>query len=125
MKDAPGIHIRSSCIAMAIALLGFWNGVALATDWPQYRGPTTDGISPDRILTAWPGSPTVVWRNASATNGFSSAVVSQGRVFAMSLKSDGAGGYNECCVAINAATGATLWSTPIDAAPFNWDPHAT
>jgi outer membrane protein assembly factor BamB len=96
---------------------------ALGTDWFQYRGAATDGSSPDRILTPWPTNPTVIWRNAAATNGFSATVISQGRVFAMGMTDNGAGGYNECCVAIDATSGATLWSTVIDAAPPELDPH--
>ena len=68
-------------------------------------------------------SSNVLWRNSSASNGFSSVVVSQGRALAMSLKSNGAGGYDEYCVAINATTGATLWSKRVDAAPPDWDPN--
>src|SRR5207302_10042884 len=59
---------------------------AKATDWPQYRGPTTDGVSLESMYTRWPtNGSNVVWRNASATNGFSSVAISQGRAFAMSL----------------------------------------
>jgi outer membrane protein assembly factor BamB len=55
------------------------------------------------------------------TNGFSSVAVSQGRAFVMMSKDDGSGaGLQEYCVALDAATGANLWATPIDYAP--WDP---
>jgi outer membrane protein assembly factor BamB len=81
-----------------------------------------DGSSPDLMSTTWAtSSPTfVVWRNTSLTNGFSSFAVSQGRAFAMFSKDDGAGNLLECCAAVDAATGANLWITPIDNAP--WDP---
>src|ERR1043165_2270094 len=91
-------------VIYAMALTLAWQGAALATDWPQYRGPTTDGIASDAMNTKWVtnGSNTL-WRNSSASNGFSSPIVSQGRVFAMGLKTDGAGGFDEYCVAINAS----------------------
>src|SRR2546422_1351423 len=104
-----------------VGLLLMWQSVAFATDWPQYRGPATDGISPDAISTQWPANgPTVVWRNGSVTNGFSCIVVSQGRAFALKSKSDGNGAYFEYCVALDAATGTNIWETRIDQAP--WDP---
>ena len=107
-----------------VILLLLGHVTALAADWPQYRGPTTDGISTEPINTHWPvNGPTVLWRNSTATNGFSSPIVSEGRVFAMSLKGNASGGYDEYCVAINTTNGATLWATAIDAAPANWDPH--
>ena len=95
-------------------LLG--QALGLATDWPQYRGPTTDGISPDPISTTWainsPGF--VVWTNASLTNGFSSFAVSQGRAFTLMSKTNGTGSLLEYCAGVDAATGTNLWATPID-----------
>jgi outer membrane protein assembly factor BamB len=105
---------------LALLLLGL--GAVSATDWPQYRGPATDGSSPDTIATTWAtNSPTfVVWKNTSLTNGFSSFAVSQGRAFAMISRVDGSGNLRESCAAVDAATGANLWATPIDSAV--WDP---
>ena len=106
-----------------MVLLG--QAVALATDWPQYRGPTTDGISPDLIATVWatnsPGF--VVWTNMSLTNGFSCFAVSQGRAFTMISKDDGTGTLLEYCVAVDAATGAQIWATPVGVEP--WSPFST
>lgn len=104
---------------LALALLAF-PAAGWGTDWPQYRGPTSLGVSPDPILTSWPeGGPPVLWRNASLTNGFSCLVVSQGRAFTLISKQD-AGGRFEYCVGLDAATGTELWATPIGVAP--WDP---
>ena len=86
-------------------LLLLWPALGLATDWPQYRGPTTDGASPDRVLTVWPtNGPTVVWTNASLTNGFSSFAVSQGRAFTQISKYDDTGRLREYCVAVGSGT---------------------
>jgi outer membrane protein assembly factor BamB len=99
--------------------------LALATDWPQYRGPATDGSSPDAIATTWATNSAgfVVWTNMSLTNGFSSFAVSQGRAFALISRNDGGGNRREYCAAVDAATGADLWATPFDTAP--WDPSVT
>jgi len=119
---------RRSCKAsttgkLATGLLGLSLFTSAASDWPQYRGPTHDGVSTDRILSQWdtnrPGF--VVWRNRSLTNGFSSFAVSQGRAF--TLISRDLGELKEVCVAVDAATGTNLWATVIDSAP--WDPSYT
>ena len=109
--------------ALVLVLLG--RGLASGTDWPQYRGPATDGSTPDGIATTWAtnSSTFVVWKNASLTNGFSSFAVSQGRAFAMISKTDAHGNLLEYCAAVDAATGANLWATPIDRAP--WDPTSS
>ena len=109
--------------ALGLLLLG--QALALATDWPQYRGPATDGSSPDAIATTWATNSAgfVVWTNMSLTNGFSSFAISQGRAFALISRRDAGGILREYCVAVDAATGANLWATPIDAAP--WDPSVT
>jgi outer membrane protein assembly factor BamB len=100
------------------------HAVSLATDWPQYRGPTTDGISPDPISARWlAGGPTVVWTNSSLTNGFSCFAVSQGRAFVEISKTDGSGTLREYCVGVDAATGANLWATPVGDEP--WSPAST
>jgi len=122
-SHASKVSVARAGAALALVLLS--HEAALATDWPQYRGPASDGSSADAIATKWAtNSPTfVVWRNTSLTNGFSSFTVSQGRAFAMFSKDDGSGNRLECCAAVDAATGANLWATPVDDAP--WDPTVT
>jgi outer membrane protein assembly factor BamB len=103
----------------SLALLAASTLIVGAADWPQYRGPTHDGISTDRVQKRWttnsPGF--LVWRNNSLTNGFSSFAVSQGRAF--TLISRNLTGRKEVCVGLNAATGAELWATPIDTATYD------
>lgn len=100
-----------------LGVLLMCHAVAFATDWPQYRGPTTDGISPDPISTNWPANgPTVVWRNMSLTNGFSSFAVSQGRAFTLISRTIG-GQLREVCVAVDAAPGTNIWASPVGNAP--------
>ncbi len=125
MAQSRAPEVSPGRVGAALVLMALGTAVALATDWPQYRGPATDGTSPDLIATTWatnsPGF--VVWRNTSLTNGLSSFAVSQGRAFTMVSRTDGNGNLLEYCVAVDAATGGNLWATPIDNAP--WDPSVT
>ncbi|HEY5914239.1 MAG TPA: PQQ-binding-like beta-propeller repeat protein [Verrucomicrobiae bacterium] len=121
----PGERLSESLRGLILALLPVAVAVssALATDWPQYRGPTTDGVSTEPISTNWPaGGPPIVWSNASLTNGFSSFAVSDGRAFTLVSRNNGSGGLSEYCVAVDANTGVNLWATPVGDAP--WDPVA-
>jgi len=119
------IFLPSARRARVLLLVGFLlQGIAVAfgTDWPQYRGPNSDGISPDPISRVWrTNSPDfVVWANHTLTNGFSSFAISQNRAFCLISKDDGNGGWLEYCVAVDAGSGMHLWETPIGNAP--WDP---
>lgn len=88
-----------------------------ATDWPQYRGPTHDGVSTDRIKQQWTGSVTnALWR-VPLTNGLSSLAVSGGRVFTQFQRKVG-GQAKEICVALNATNGALLWTNVLDDANY-------
>ncbi|HSK77382.1 MAG TPA: PQQ-binding-like beta-propeller repeat protein [Thermoanaerobaculia bacterium] len=81
----------------------------LAGDWPQFRGPNRDGVSPETgLLTRWPESgPPVVWK-AKGGKGYSGIAVSEGRVYTQWAEGEGEKG-NEYVVALDAATGKEAW----------------
>ncbi len=66
----------------AIALPTLPASVAASADWPQWRGPNRDGLSPATTLrTDWPAAgPRVLWKTAIG-RGFSSVAVVGGRVY--------------------------------------------
>lgn len=90
-----------------------------AADWPQYRGPTHNGVSTDRIQKQWTtnGPGFLLWRNDTLTNGFSSFAVSQGRAF--TIISRNLGGMKEVVVGLDATTGTELWARAIDTASYD------
>src|SRR6185503_17895568 len=90
---------------------------AIAADWPQFRGPTHDGISTDRLNRQWTGSVTnPVWR-VPLTNCLGSVTVSGGRVFTQTRWMTN-GVDMEGCAALNAANGAELWRRDLDEAYY-------
>ncbi|MEQ1843859.1 MAG: alcohol dehydrogenase, partial [Verrucomicrobiales bacterium] len=100
---------------MKTSLLGLlaWGSLAVAglhADWPNYRGPSGNGVAGE-ILTesAWPsGGPKAVWK-APAETGFSSFSVSEGKAITL-VRRDVDGNPMEVCVAFDAATGTELWA---------------
>ncbi len=89
-----------------------------AADWPQYRGPLTNGATPEKILKPWTGAaPKLLWKVPSE-GGFSSFAVAGTRAFTLSLKEiDGA--KQESVVAHDAATGKELWAAPLNFAKYD------
>src|SRR4249920_3676296 len=67
-------HWIAVCLSFAIAS-------ATAADWPQYRGPTHNGVSTERLNKQSTGAVTnPVWL-VYLTNGLTSLTVGGGRVF--------------------------------------------
>jgi outer membrane protein assembly factor BamB len=92
-------------------------GGAGGGDWPQWRGPNRDGLSPETgLLTAWPPEgPRVIWRKPIG-RGFSSLAVAGGRLYTMSEEagSEQAGPsapapHSEAVVCLDAGTGNEVW----------------
>lgn len=84
--------------------------VAASGDWPQWRGPNRDGISPETgLLDSWPSDGPPLLRSArGAGKGYSSVAVSDGRIYAMGNR----GGAEEL-IAFDEKTGDLLWSTRV------------
>jgi outer membrane protein assembly factor BamB len=92
---------------LAVSLLAL-PGPARAGDWPQWRGPTRDGVwdqdgLPDRFPDA--GLKTV-WRRAIG-GGFAGIAVAGGRVYTLDRRTQP--GEVERVLCLNATTGAELW----------------
>jgi outer membrane protein assembly factor BamB len=83
---------------------------AAGGNWPQWRGPNRDGISPDTaLLSVWPdGGPPKVWTGSGLGEGLSSVSVANGRVFTMGDRRDG-----QYVIALDEATGRELWATRV------------
>jgi outer membrane protein assembly factor BamB len=112
LRKWPARLIASALLAPAL------HGV----DWPQYRGPSHDGISPEVIRTNWSQqAPQVVWRTGLQSGGllagFSTFTVSQGRAYTQ-IRRSVAGANRELCLALDAATGQELWVTEVGSGDY-------
>jgi outer membrane protein assembly factor BamB len=115
---------------------------APATGWPQWGGPTRDFKSTSKGLAAsWPaGGPRELWSRPLG-DGYSSIVVDGGTIYTMyhplkgffsTVVSKFTGGNPEVVVALDAATGKTLWEHTYEALPrpqmgmeYGPGPHST
>ena len=61
--------------------------VAAGADWPQFRGPTRDNISPDtKLLQEWPeGGPKLLWSSDKIGFGWSSVSIVGERIYTLGV----------------------------------------
>jgi outer membrane protein assembly factor BamB len=93
--------MRTQCALLVVAL----STVSLSAQWPQWRGPNRDGvIAAASIPAAWPEKPALKWKQ-TVGEGYSSPVVSGGRIFVHSRKDPA-----EVVSAFDLASGTLAWS---------------
>lgn len=90
-------------LALALAFACLMN--TRAADWPNWRGPSHNGVSAEKgWLDKWPDDgPKIAWK-AKVGLGFSSVVVANGRVATAGHASD-----QDTVFCFDAETGKTLW----------------
>jgi outer membrane protein assembly factor BamB len=99
-----------ACALGATLLLSLSALAAMPGDWPQFRGPDNNDISPETgLLKDWPaGGPPLVWKAAGLGDGYSSVAVAGDRIYCAGEKGD-----SSFVVALNAADGRTVWSAKL------------
>lgn len=104
----------------ALVITGTVAASSSAADWAQYRGPTTDGQSPEKLAFAASvnsNSLTRVWKIPAET-GFSSFAVADGKAYTIvGRQIDGV--KREVLLALNAADGKELWAKPFGVARYD------
>lgn len=90
----------------------------LAAQWPQWRGPERNGTVPAASVPAWPSAFKRAWR-VDVGEGYSSPVVSGGRVFVHSRRDP-----DEIVTAIDLVSGKVLWQSKY-ASAFAKNQYAT
>ena len=80
-----------------------------ANDWPQFRGPTGQGISfAKNVPQNWGLKEGVAWKRKLPGKGWSSPVISEGKVIMTASKEEG-GMVTLGVVAVDARSGEILW----------------
>jgi outer membrane protein assembly factor BamB len=82
-----------------------------ASDWPQWRGPERNGISPETgLLRQWPsGGPKLLWQLNDIGDGYSTPAVVGTRIYLMSNR----GLQNEFVQALSTQDGKVIWTTRV------------
>lgn len=99
-------NLRILAVAGVAVLLGTSSDLSHAADWPQWRGIKRDGHSYEAgWMTNWP--PTEIWRKNIGA-GFSSVVVTEGRLYTAGYTTTG--GNSNIVYCIDALTGTQIWT---------------
>jgi len=93
-------------------------------DWPQWRGPSRDGLSPETdLIDGWrEGGPKVLWRAASG-DGYSAISIKEDRLYTMLGRES-----SEIIICLDAKSGKTFWQYSLDSKfknQFGNGPRAT
>ena len=104
------VNHRSLTLALGLCTATFVLTLAASAqqgNWPRWRGPNGDGISPDKgLLQEWPkDGPTLVWHIDTVGEGYSSVTVKDGKIYTQG-NVDGV----ERIIALNEKDGSTFWA---------------
>jgi outer membrane protein assembly factor BamB len=102
--------------APLLAALALTFAVANAADleWPQFRGPTGQGLSDALgVPTEWSDTKNVAWKVEVPGKGWASPVLSRGRLYLTTAVGDSTSGITLHALCLDAADGHTLWDTEI------------
>src|SRR5688500_12142353 len=73
--------VCSTCLLLAVSVR--------AEDWPQFRGPTANGVSSaSRVPIVWNSTDHVVWKTPIPGGGWSSPVLAEGRLYLTTAVTD-------------------------------------
>jgi outer membrane protein assembly factor BamB len=96
---------------------------AAETEWPQFRGPTGQGLSAAvNVPVEWSATEHVAWKVEIPGRGWSSPVLSKGRLYLTSAVADaGSTDVTLHALCLDAADGRVIWDTEV----FRPDPAST
>src|SRR4051794_36846215 len=108
--------LLSRSLALSLLLAGAAAAAEKQPDWPRFRGPNKNNLSPDKgLLKEWPSEgPPVVWKATGLGSGYSSVTVAGNRVYTLGNK-----GQRSYVVAIDRDKGKVVWSAEVGPAGGN------
>ena len=96
----------------ALWILALLPAVARADDWPQFRGPSGSGVSPESdVPVEWGPGKNVRWTTPLPGTGSSSPIVSKGRLFVTAAEEKG---KKRSLLCLDRKTGAVLWTRTVE-----------
>ena len=86
---------------------------ALAQDWPEFRGPTGQGISvATNVPQHWSATSNIVWKSALPGEGWSSPVLVSGKIYLTTATTDG-GNHSLRALCVDSENGSILWNVEV------------
>src|ERR1051325_8731963 len=93
----------------------FFAEASFAEDWPQFRGPTGQGISQSHHLPVeWSETKNVAWKTAIPGLGWSSPVIVNGHISPPTAGAgNGQNSYSLRALALDPASGSIQWNVEV------------
>jgi outer membrane protein assembly factor BamB len=113
----PLTSLRWAFVLRAVAILFLFPITLLSADWPNWRGPNTDGTTSEKDFPiSWDRTNNVLWRVELPERGNSSPIVWKDRVFITQAISNGGNGRaatvgQRTVICLDRKTGKTLWQS--------------
>ena len=99
-----------------VVIFFFVPGMLLATNWPGWRGPSSDGTSPEKgIPLKWSSTENIAWKAAIPGKGHSSPVVWGDRVFLTSCLPEK---EQRILLCLDRHTGKIIWTKVVLNSPL-------
>ena len=89
--------------------------MAAEAEWPQFRGPTGQGLSAAKgVPVEWSANSHLAWKTEVPGHGWSSPVLSQGKLYLTSAVPDpGSSDVTLHALCLDAAEGRVLWDSEV------------
>jgi len=102
-------------ILLLAILTGFAITAPAESQWPQFRGPTGQGMSSaTNVPIHWSATSNVVWKTAIPGRGWSSPVLADGRLYlTTAVVGDEGSPVSLRALCVNATDGAILWNVEV------------
>src|SRR4051794_8716853 len=98
-------------IILAILVLAT---AALAEDWPQFRGPSGQGISMSKdVPIKWSATENVAWKKEIPGQGWSSPVLMGGKIYLTTALAEGNIPTSLRAICIDEKSGEILWNKEV------------
>jgi outer membrane protein assembly factor BamB len=108
------ILMNRQVFAVSVVAISCFAQLALAEDWPEFRGPTGQGlVTKGKLPTTWNQVKNVAWKQEILGKGWSSPVVSGGRVYLTTAVPGDGGDQSLRALCLDAAKGNILWDTEV------------
>src|SRR5215475_12542610 len=111
MKVRLSVITGALCLCFAAVSIAKSGLASSSSDWPQWRGPERNGVSPETgLLKQWPApGPKLVWQVNDIGDGYSTPAVVGTRIYLMSNR----GFDNEFVEALSTKDGTPVWTTRV------------
>jgi outer membrane protein assembly factor BamB len=103
------------CLSAAVAASALLAGAARGEDWPEFRGPTGQGLAKGALPLEWSDTKNVTWKRPIPGSGWSSPVVHGGRIYLTSAVPAGAdeGELSLKALCLDGKSGKVLWDKEV------------